>query len=520
MQKALLVDDELFIRKGLRSLIDWEKCGFEVSDEADNGEDAYEIIKQTKPALVITDIRMPVLDGLGLIKRVVESTKLDVTPKFIVISGYNDFKYAQHALRYGVHDFILKPIDQDEMEEALRKLSSSIRSERTKNKMQELLYHQVMFEDLLAGELSEREEAQLEKTYRINEQRNHYYVMIEIFNQNLNHAAGSQLKEELQGILYETLKVDIPIHEHPEYQFGMIINSDDLKAFHNDLSCLLSKLSSKISCKKLGKSSFYVGSAFRHINGLKESFRAAKHTALFKFSKKESGYINYDVIKDHQVTYSELDHDMCSLLMEQIEENNHEFIVKFVGDIFTVFEKDYYAPEAIKGSINYCVHQIIKTMKSMEENDKDYSSYYTSLPWNRYNLDPNELKQQFEDYLLESALKIHQLRKECVKGDIRKIKAYVERNFQKNLSLKAIANKFYINPVYMGQLFKKTYGIYFKEFLLDLRIKEAKKLLRQTGYRVYEVAEMVGFGSTDYFVTQFEKMEGMSPTEYRKQILD
>src|SRR5690606_25453685 len=112
LHSVVLVDDEVYTRKGLIKLIDWESCGFRITGEADNGEDALELIRTTNPDLVITDIRMPVLDGLGLIQQLIEED--EEPPVFVIISGYDDFSYAQQAVRYGVHDFILKPIDEVE----------------------------------------------------------------------------------------------------------------------------------------------------------------------------------------------------------------------------------------------------------------------------------------------------------------------------------------------------------------------------------------------------------------------
>ena len=119
----------------------------------------------------------------------------------------------------------------------------------------------------------------------------------------------------------------------------------------------------------------------------------------------------------------------------------------------------------------------------------------------------------------ESGRYIANLRKRQQGGDIPKIRSYIEANYQENISLKSIAAVFYINPVYLGQVFKKAYGMYFNDFLQQLRVNEAKRLLRQTDLRIYEVAERVGFGNSDYFVTRFEKIEGVTPSEYRNSLI-
>src|SRR5690625_4539897 len=150
MHKILLIDDDYFVRKGLLRIIDWRDCGFEVCGEADNGEDALLLIKQMSPDLVVTDIRMPVLDGLDLIKATVKT--INPTPNFVIISGHDDFKYAQLAVRYGVHDFLLKPIDKEEFEKTLVKVAEKIRNENVMRKNKEKLAAQVALEDKIGRE--------------------------------------------------------------------------------------------------------------------------------------------------------------------------------------------------------------------------------------------------------------------------------------------------------------------------------------------------------------------------------
>ncbi|HTG68651.1 MAG TPA: helix-turn-helix domain-containing protein, partial [Candidatus Udaeobacter sp.] len=158
--------------------------------------------------------------------------------------------------------------------------------------------------------------------------------------------------------------------------------------------------------------------------------------------------------------------------------------------------------------------------RSMEGDEQSLLSLQPMLGWQDINLSLGELKKLFTAFIEESQQSIAELRKKQQKGGIQKIKCYIEGNFSQNISLKSIAAQFYINPVYLGQLFKKTYGVYFNEFLLQLRVNEAKKLLRQScSMRIYEIAEKVGFSNSDYFVTQFEKIEHMTPTEYRNKLM-
>ncbi|MDF2959152.1 MAG: two-component system response regulator [Paenibacillus sp.] len=344
MYKVLLVDDEMYIRKGLRTLVEWNKYGFEICDEAENGEQALDLIRSQSPDLVITDIKMPVLDGLDLIKNVVSSSS-NMLPKFIILSGFNEFKFAQQAVRYGVYDFILKPVDEDELESTLEKLS---------------------------------------------------------------------------------------------IQF---------------------------------------------------------------------------------MQYNDLDNKLYSSLKEYVEDCDSAGAETVVNQMFAQFQKKQMVPQIIHASISRCVLGIVELIKQAEGSEHNLQTFDAIANWKDNLFPPAELKRLFLKFVFES-IEHHQLRKYHTHAVIYKIKAYIETHYRENINLKHIAADFLINPVYLGQLFKKTYGIYFNEFLLNIRLQEAKKLLRQTDLKVYEIAEKTGFNNPDYFVNQFKKIERQTPTEYRHHLIN
>lgn len=156
MHQVLLVDDEVYARKGLRKLIRWEACGFEVAGEANDGDEACTQIEQLQPDVVITDIRMPETDGLELIRRMVERDAQVLAkskqPYFIIVSGYNDFAYAQQAVRYGVQDYILKPIDEVELEGTLCKLAKELNRHKLAEQTRRELEYVRLLDQFIYGE--------------------------------------------------------------------------------------------------------------------------------------------------------------------------------------------------------------------------------------------------------------------------------------------------------------------------------------------------------------------------------
>ncbi|MBM7570303.1 response regulator transcription factor [Aquibacillus albus] len=525
MNKVLLVDDEVFVCKGLRGLIDWEEIGFEICGEANNGEDAFSLIMEIKPDVVITDIKMPAIDGLQLIKSVKQNLDKDII--FIIISGYNDFSYAQQAVRYGVFDFILKPIDNTELEVIMEKLRKKLEADHIENSRKEKMVFEQLMVQLLDGSMKESEARELSQKLKIDTNDYFYYVILEMNNiYTMENTSTSKenshfFKKIINDTLLSLTKTSQPIHiyEQQDHAIGLLITSNYLDSFNGDIEVFVDELKRKLKQKTDRQITICVGAKVLEVLSLKQSYETANSVRGYKYIRAKQETILYSEVENIPVTYNELDKSIYLSLMEHIEEKNIPKIKQLISDIFYEFETNKFKPAVIYTTINRFVHNVIQTINKMGGNEGQIPSLPVMIKWERYNLTKEELKNLFSIFILEGATIIQDLRKENIKGDIYKIKDYVDKNFHKNISLKSIANEFYMNPVYMGQLFKKTFGIYFKEYLLKLRITESKKLLRQTDARIYEVAEKVGFGSTDYFITQFEKITNATPTEYRNKLL-
>jgi two-component system, response regulator YesN len=523
MHTVMLVDDEMFVRKGLRNLIDWESLGYAVIDEADNGEDALTLIKSKKPDLVITDIRMPVLDGLELIG---QTLKLHPDTSFIIISGYNDFSYAQQAVRYGIHDFILKPIDEEELTETLKRLSSKIaRNKLLGNQRADLLKERIV-ESLIRGDFDKELAEGWAKELSVAHSNEIYYAFIEVndvYTGSTPHSPEGSMKERVAFALQHSCAADSGVEafvkEH-HGRFGFLVAGEQARAAAGDLDSFAKTLQRELSEMLDAVVFLYFGKPIRQLTELGESYLAAKEALQYKFVLDEDKFVTYDSMQAHSVHYQPIDDAIYRQLMEQIEERNVEGIMNGAAALFQSFRDKRYVSEAVKSAIGSIVSGVIALIHSMEGDERGMATLERIVSWQDQNVSPAELKRLLTEFLLESADLIAKLRKECVKGGIQKIKAYIEAHYHENISLKSIAAVFYMNPVYLGQLFKKTYGVYFNEFVLQLRIAEAKKLLRQTDLRIYEIAEKIGFSNADYFVTQFEKLEKLTPSEYRNKLLD
>lgn len=513
MNKVFIVDDDYYVRKGLLELIDWIGCGYEICGEASNGEDALELIKKIKPDLVVTDIRMPVFDGLDLIKGIVGST--DLNTNFIIISGHNEFKYAQKAMRYGVHDFILKPIDKKEFESTLKALSIKIRKEKKDNESKEVRVAISTLEQILAGEVEPSHDDEYIEKLKLSNVSEMRYMLVEV---NDIKTDSSKVLEIIQKeINFITQRDYSLIKEHGHGCFGLLLNDQQLCLFDKDVKRFSTKLQKELARQLNNDISLYVGKPVAYPHEIKESYKSVKELLQFKYTIPASEPIYYEDILGKKINYIKLEQSFFDLLMDHIIENKPNAIIKNIDYMMNEFRSKTFAREAVITTINRIVHEVIKLIKLREGDEHELSNLQTMLKWDEIPLMLDQIKSVFSMFILEASKYIFKLNKNSIKGSIYKVKEYVDAHYDENLTLKSIADKFYMNSAYLGQLFKKTYGIYFKDYFRQVRINESKKRLRQTDMRVYEIADDVGFDNPDYFVTQFRKEVGMTPMNYRKE---
>jgi two-component system, response regulator YesN len=526
MNKVILVDDEMYFRKGLRNLINWEQCGFRVVGEAANGEDALKMMHEVNPDLIITDIRMPVLDGIGLIKQAIEIER--VQTKFIIISGHSDFKYAQQALRYGVHDFVLKPIDQDEIENTLKSLSKTINEQKKLHEQRMEEQAKIVFNHLLLGKALENEHSlELLNLLSVGNPNEFYYLFIEV---NGMHGETTLFKEErLRQIKLSIANVirdvcnsreKIWIQKAAQCAVGILITSNHLAKFQMSIKKFMSWVTKELTNRISEDFTFYVGEGVPKLTLLKKSSDAVEKARQHKYANNENGIIFYEDIVDKPITFAEPDETIYQSLIENIEEESTTQTIHSLEILFQSLVSKKLSRTAVLASLNSFVYSVLKIIKKMGGDPSALQSYQIIYTLHNYHLTIEQLKELIIVFIIESKDEIGNLRKQSANGEAHKIKQYIDRHYHENISLKTIASKFFMNPVYLGQLFKKTYGIYFKDYLLQVRIKEAKKMLRQSEKRIYEIAECVGFNNTDYFVTIFGKLENITPSEYRNKLIN
>jgi two-component system response regulator YesN len=514
MHKVLVVDDEAYVRKGLLELVEWSEMKLTIVGEARNGKEALGLIQELKPDLVITDIRMPAIDGLELIRLVNEDGRYK--PLFIIISGYHDFNYARQALRYGVRDYILKPIDEEELASTLRKLSLGMAAQAARGLAEDGQLKSLMLEALAQGTADGEEAERYAAALGIQEGTSLLYVIAEVYAPPQDESVTSKTFLEAWSSI-DANRALLASGEPSPGQFVLLLQATRLckeeSAFQQELEQVRMALSRRLSADV----GIYCGDPVHRPTHIRDACLAANEAARHKYA--EQGVIRYAGVSGKPLYVFDISPDLSGKLILQVEEGDREGYTTTAEHIFGLFREQRFSPQAVAGSLSRCLAGIVGVVNEMNGNPdclvslRELSQGITLANW---SLDL--LKRHFIGALTEADDCIAILRKESSNGGIKAVKSYIDLHYSQNISLKSIASQFYMNAVYLGRLFRKTYGVYFNDYLLEIRMKEAKRLLRQTDLRMYEIAARVGFQNADYFATQFEKLDKLTPSEYRNSL--
>ena len=519
MFKVLLVDDEPFVTKALKVLIDWEEQGYVVCGDAKDGKDALCKIEKIKPDLVITDIRMPRLDGISLIKHCVE--ELNLKSKFIILSGYNEFKLALQAINYKVKDYILKPIDEDELIEKLKEIHEEIKKEKQVETLIEStnnLFTQNFVEKLIKNQQSIVEVEWLDNKLKLKENQILRYCIIKLeqrYKDEFGEEQNKINKNEILSILKSKDYFYIIKESKNKIQVILKENVKEDNTFHGRINNFLQE-ANEIDNLVV---SIYLGGKINSLDKLKDSYEQCLKTMEYSFYKDKDSLIYYEQIKKPEMTFSLEKTLSVSTVVKAIEMGEYSEIQKELATVFKQFQSSLAPVEAVKIYIN---NVVIKTMKIMVELGGEvdlFSKKYSYFVYNMENFNLQEVQEKTLKFCLKSSCYIKELQQGNSMGVINEIEKYIKENYMNDISLKALSEKYYMNSVYLGQQFKRYFGVNFNDYLNELRIEEAKKQLSRTNKKIYEIAESVGYKNTDYFVSRFQKFTNMSPSKYRKMAL-
>lgn len=553
MFKVLIIDDEPIIRKGLKSIINWRKFDCEVCGEAADGFDGGEMIRKLLPDIIITDIKMPEMDGLTMlseIKSVVPDSKI------IILTGYRDFDYVHEALKINAFDFLLKPSRIEDLTSVVSRAVKELKFNR--DRAEEFDRLNTLFTQNI---FVLREKLLYDVIYGINTDEEDILQKLELFKiehgkfrmlvvQNDAEDTGSAGSAGTAGSAGDTVNKDISQYDRQLYRFGIIntfndVFSDKFKV----ISITLDNVGIAFIVTLLDESEDILGLLDTRCTYLQDIIRncfgltvtiaiSSEGTVLTQLPGKfrECGealghkfYIGNNSIifhSDIDTFFKYDDHSMLEKLqkslIEGIKSGNEISVNEKIRDIFSYVEDiDVEKNDYIKNFYRNIISLIYNIRDSLTSKDSDKKPEHSESSGLYEPIERFAGLEKLNMLLEESACGVTQMvnsyNNKSIKLILRKAVEYLRSHYREQVTLSDVAGHTFVSSYYISRMFKRETGRNFVDYLNEIRIEKAKELLKDVRFKTYEIAEMVGVPDAHYFSRLFKKHAGITPTEFREQ---
>ncbi|TVY03305.1 response regulator [Cohnella terricola] len=532
MIKMVLVDDEPTIRIGIRTSIDWEVFGLEFVGEAANGVDALTVCMQLKPHIVLTDIRMPFMDGLELSRQLRE--KLPDT-RIVILSGHEEFSYAKEALSLGIQEYLLKPVGAEELSSLLVRLREEIRQD----------------EAVKRSQLS-RDHVFNENYPKIKSDFIHLIVRGSTADPSSVYEKAESLQVKLIGRQYSVLAIDIddfalmtenlPASQRELIRFSVMNVSEELvlsaasglvgySEFDHLIGLVcgdtLSSTFIEGLCKEIQHNvkkylklsvSVGIGRTRNRMTDLGEAYAEAFSALKTKIYKGRDSLIHYREPKEpaqaQAVLYPSNEEKVITGCIKTLDTAGLNEAIHQIFERFLALQVD---AEKIR---SICGRLLLVSASSIAEMGIDTAKvigadFHPYREIERFDT-LEDLREWMGEMLFRLTTLVQESKNDKFKGIIKTAIRYMEEHYREDISQADVAAVVYVTPNYLSRVFKEEMGVNFIEWLNRYRIEKAKTFLTEPGAKTSTVAEQVGFSDYKYFSHIFKRFIGCSPKEYKE----
>lgn len=543
MLKIFLAEDEVVVRETIKRMIPWEELGFELVGEAADGEMALPLLIRQQPDLLITDIKMPFMDGLTLARL----AKKEIPGlKVVILSGYDDFNYAKQAIGIGVEDYLLKPITKNALIERLSEIRSRYEHEKTQKEYYEKFQREMQayeknssrdfFEALVGGSMDMMEVYKRAEKLGLDIVAEAYNVLI--FTMNCDEDFSGQ-RDEYSSWEAESLELlenffaghsSAMLFRSNIFSYGVLLKGQRETIEENTRACV--DEIRKILSRQDGRREWFlaVGQSVDRLSQIQKSY----HTASRAFSHRylyDENILYYDEMEtmEHPGGQAETE-DNAYLQKVDVNALNPAILQKFLSNGLQEetenFVKDYFyaiGQEPMESLVfrNYVIlnvrFSVISFIKGLgcDTNEMESADTEEVLAESGKNM---ESAIAYAKKMISQAIEIRDQNSGNKNRSILKTAVdFIDSHYMdEEISLNTVANVANVSSNHFSALFSQNMGQTFIEYLTTLRMNKAKELLRCTGMRSSEIAGEIGYKDAHYFSYLFKKTQGMTPSDYRK----
>jgi two-component system response regulator YesN len=508
MHKVFLVDDEPFITEGLFDAVDWPAFGLEVVGTAENGEDALRRIRQMPVDILITDISMPLMNGLHLIRR---AREFRPELKAIILSGFNEFDYLKEGMQLGIENYLLKPINVKELNDTLantvEKLNSVPFDPLLREYNVQIMKDNTMYR-WITGRISDAEFD--ERAGMLGISLHAPYGLAAVLRYESPHSEDYEKAFARVADAFAGNRTVVPFRDMEEdivIAAGLRVPEKDKPKLARQLSELRASLSSGG-----GQARLSFGKVYPLRSRLTDSYEEAKKAQEYFLVYPEKEWIDYgDTESFQQADLSEFPIDWGDYTKLLVAKDKQGLSARILGDFDRLRRREGVTPSYMQELAMELIVRFkmeLKAIKHTEERD------IFSLGFERVNA-AADFASLTEAVRLVAERCVDSLASDVRSPVVAQVLAEIHRNYAEELSLKALGAQYHVHPVYLGQLFQKETGESFTEYVNKYRIEKAKELLKTSTLKVQEISRKVGYWETGYFYKQFKKHVGISPTDYK-----
>lgn len=541
MLKIFLAEDEVIVRETIKRMIPWENLGFELVGEAADGEMALPLLIRQQPDLLITDIKMPFMDGLTLARL----AKKEVPGlKVVILSGYDDFNYAKQAINIGVEDYLLKPITKNALIERLTEIRSRYEDEKTQREYYEKFHREMQayeknssrdfFEALVSGSLDMMEVYKRAEKLGLDIVAESYNVLIFTMNCNEDFSGQREGDSSWEAESLEMLEKFFTGHPFAMlfrsnvFSYGVLIKGEKNSIRENTRICV--EEIRKIFDRKEDNKEWFVavGESVERLSQIQKSY----HSASRAFSQRYlyDGKVLYydemlamekkDVTNDDSEYLQKVDVNALNptILQKFLSNGLLEETENFVQDYFYAIGQEPMESVVFRSyvilNVRFSVLSFLKELgcdtKTLEPEDTE-----KILAESGRNM---ESTIAYAEKLVSQAIQLRDRNSGNKNRSILKTAVdFIDQHYmEEDMSLNKAANAANVSANHFSALFSQNMGQTFIEYLTSLRMDKAKEYLRCTGMRSSEIAGEVGYKDAHYFSYLFKKTQGMTPSDYRK----